>query len=117
MIRSKHDSINRHDSVERGLRKWKLLGVPFEEFDGEVLGLGRNSPTLQQGGNIVDSDGLAPTPRGGQGSIAASGCNIQYTPTCLEASRLTEQLGLINNSGRHDGEVTAGPSRLLPLFH
>jgi hypothetical protein len=117
VIRGEHHSINRHDCVKRGVRKWKPLRVPVEKFNGEVLGYGPHPPTLQQGGNIVDTNRLAPTPGGGESRIAATCSNIQHAPTCLEVSGLTELLSLINNSGGHDGEVAAGPGGLLPLLH
>jgi hypothetical protein len=117
VIRGEHHSINRHHRVECVRWKWKLLCVPFEKLDGEVLSLRPSPATLQQGGNIIDANRLAPPPSGGERRVAASRSNVQHAPTRLEVSGLTELLSLIDNSGGHDGEVAAGPGGLLPLLY
>ena len=66
-----------------------MFRIAFEKFNGQVFGLGPNSPAFQQSWNIVSADSATTAPCGRECRVSASRGNIQYAPTGLQIGRFT----------------------------
>src|SRR5262245_5240965 len=78
-----------------------------------MLSVRPSSPALQQVGNIVDPDGLAPPPRGSNSRVPATRRDIQHAPPRLQIGGFAQLLSLVHNARGDDGKVATRPSRLL----
>ena len=111
-----HRAEDRDHDVELALAEGKVGGVSLDEIDLEPLGGGTLTPALEQGGDEVDADRVAPgAPRRGKGAVATAAGDVEHPLIGHDVHRFDQLLGQhLDHSGDHR-EVTLRPGLLLRL--
>ena len=113
MVGREHRPEDAEDGVERVVLDRQCLGVAVPELDVEPFCQGSAAAVLQQGGDVVDADGVGPGPGCGQGGVAVSAGHVEHAPAGTQVRALGELLAHQDDAGRDHGEVPAGPGLLL----
>ena len=116
VIGREHRAEDRRDGVEGGVRERQGLGVARQELHREPLCGRPHAADLEQRRHVVDADGRATEPGGGDGGVAAAGGDVEDAPAGVQVGGVAQLLGHEHDPGRHDGEVAARPGLLLALL-
>ena len=111
-----HRAEDRDHDVELALAEGEVGGVALDELDLESLGRRALAPALEQGGDEVDADRVAPrSSRRGKRAVAAAAGDVEHPLVGHDVHRFDQLLGHhLDHPGDHR-EVTLRPGLLLRL--
>ena len=116
LVGREHDPEGRQHTVEGPVAEGQVLDVAFVEAQVEALDCGALPRALEQRRHIVEPDGLATAPCGGEGGVAAAGRDVENLAPGAQVHRLAKQLGHDEKRRRHRRVVAGSPHLALPAL-
>ncbi len=103
MFGGEHRTEDRDHDVELALAEGKVGGVSLDELDLESLRSGALPPTLEQGGDEVHPNRVAPGSSGcGERTVAAAAGDVEHPLVGHDLDRFDQLLGHhLDHSGDH----------------
>ena len=114
LVGGEHRAEDRHRDVEARVLERERLRLALDEFDVEPLGGGPLAPPLEQGGDEIAADRVAPgPPRRRDRPVAAAAGDVEHPLVGQDLERFGQVFGRVDDQRGDHREVAVGPGPLL----